>query len=226
MRTVVIDSSTLITLSMNCLLWTIDKLNDKTEFYITEEVGKESIYNPLNSEKWAFGAIRINKSAVKTMKVFRNSHKLRDGTEKLLELINNTFYAKGRAMKIIHRGEIESVVLAKYLSANVIATDEKTMRLLIEAPNQVKNLLESKLHTSIRINNDNFRRMTDYLSGIEVLRSVDLISYCFEKGYLDSFLAGECKGKKKLIWSLLWGLKYSGCAISRDEINEYIRELI
>ena len=47
MKEVVVDTSSLISLSSNCLLWVLDVLKEKIDFYVTKGVVDESINNAL-----------------------------------------------------------------------------------------------------------------------------------------------------------------------------------
>lgn len=225
MRTIVFDTGPIISLSMNNLLGIIKKLKEKFdgEFYITPSIKKEAIDRPLDSKKFKFEAIQVFKQLQEgVFKIYPNN--MDPLAEELLSLSNNTFKAQGNYIQIVHYAEMEVVAAALTLGATAVVIDERTTRLLIENPQLIKERLEKKLHTNVEINKENLTEIKKKLQGITVLRSVELVTIAYEKGYLNEYVLKEIKQpKKELLEAVLWGVKLSGCAVSEDEINNLLR---
>ena len=59
---VVCDSSSLISLCDNCLLWMLKEIAGKTELIITPAVKQEIVDNPLATRRFELRAIQLNKA--------------------------------------------------------------------------------------------------------------------------------------------------------------------
>lgn len=210
---------------MNDLLWTLKPLKEifKGEFYIPNSVKKEIVDTPIKSKKYKWEAIMIYRLIQEG--VLKVGEKI--DTNKLMFLGNNIFSSKenlkvkspGGKINILQKGEIEAIALAMKLNASAYVVDERTMRLVIEDVDVLKEILEKKLHTNIIIDSkalDDFKKQLD---SITIIRSSELIMIALERGLFKDFKAE----KKELIDALLWGLRLRGCAISTEEIIEAIK---
>ena len=225
MRTIVFDTGPIISLAMNNLLSVISKLKNSFngEFYITPAVKKEAIDRPLESKKFKFEAIQVFKELQNgSFKIYPNN--MDQIAEELLKIANNTFKAQGNYIQIVHYAEMEVVAAAITLGANAVVIDERTTRLLIENPILIKERLEKKLHVNVEINKENLNEIKKRLQGMIVLRSVELVTIAYEKGYLNDYVLKEVKQpRKELLTAVLWGVKLSGCSVSEDEIDNLLR---
>jgi predicted nucleic acid-binding protein len=226
MKVVVFDTGPIISLTMNNLLWLLKRFKDsgKVEFYITDKVKEELVDNPLNKTKrFKFEALQVLKQIeLGTLKVESNDE-VKKLTSKLLSAANSCFGAFGRDMKLIHEAEMSALALCIQKKADAFAVDEKTTRLFIENPKKLFHLLKHNFHTKISIDRGNlndFRKMT---KGIKIIRSVELATIAFEKKFLDKYLTNVMHPKKTLLESVLWGIKLSGCAVSKKEIEKIMR---
>jgi hypothetical protein len=70
------------------------------------------------------------------------------------------------------------------------------------------------------MNERRFRELSMYIPKVPVLRSTEIAALAYEAGVLPKML--NASGKKVLDASLS-ALKYSGCAITWEEIDEYLR---
>ena len=143
-----------------------------------------------------------------------DNNELKKRARKVLETANNTFFAKNQPVQIIEQGEAEVIALSHMLSEakkeNAVVIDERTARVLIERPENLKKLLQKKLHTTIKANTKNF----DMFRGIKVIRSTELAYVAYKKGLI------QVKDKKTLE-AVEYALKYGGCSISEKEVQAY-----
>lgn len=225
-KKIILDSSTLISMASNCLLWVLKDLKTKSnvEFYIPSGVKRESIDTALNSKKWQLEGMRLTGLVKEGVLSITNSSEFEDKTNKIMELANSIFIAKGFPIKKIISGvDSEIIALAKSLNSNTIATDEKTIRLLIEDPYSLQNILSSKLHMNISLREKPLRELKRFIGEINVLRSTEISLVALEKGVFDNLIEKTNQSKRFLLSAVLWALKLHGCAISEREINEYLK---
>ncbi len=224
MRSLVFDAGPIITLSMNNLLWLLEifKKRFDGEFYISESVKYEVIDRPIEGKKFKFEALQTLVYVKNhTLQIYKG--RIRDETNKLAKLINSLFSARGNDLQIVHLGEVESLAIVLKLDAETLVVDERTIRLLIEAPMALHELLQRKLHTKITINKpalEEFRRLT---SNVQIIRSVEIATRAYELGLLDKYLPYDLPdAKKELLTAVLWGMKLDGCSISQKEIDDIV----
>jgi len=82
--------------------------------------------------------------------------------------------------------------------------------MLIEAPKNLKDLMERKLNTEIKIDNKKLFN----LFGFKFIRSSELIYIAYKKSLI------ELKKNKENLEAMLYALKFTGTAISSKEIKE------
>ena len=227
MKAIVFDSSSIISLAMNDLLWTLKALKKiyKGDFYIPNSVKKEIIDVPIKSKKFKLEAIMISKlvdeGILKVGKTF--------DVNKLLFLANSVFISKenlqvkspGGKLNILQKGEIEAIALCAELNADAYVVDERTMRLFMEDSEGLKTILEGKLHTSVSVDNKMLSDFKKQINGVNIIRSSELMMVALEKGMFNEYI--NIKNKRELVDAILWGLRLRGCAISTEEINETIK---
>lgn len=222
MNDLIFDSSSIISIALNNLLDELAELkkSSKSQFVIVPSVRKEIIDHPLTSKKFKLEAITIN-SMFKD--VFTQLDKPEIGKKglELQNLANSIFIADGRPLKIVDLGEMESLAAA-ILTNSTHVVDERTTRLLIENPDNLKKILENKFHIPIQVNQGNLGKFTSQAKGVSVIRSSELMAIAYEKGMFEKYRSnGKIKDfNHELLDGILWGLKLSGCAISSDEIVE------
>ena len=223
MKSIVFDAGTLITLSMNGLL---DMLKDlkkifNGKFLITREIKSEIVDRPLAIKKYKLGALRLKALIDEGILEFPqdvgiNDKDITDLTYKLLKESNTLFYANGNYDKPIHiidLGEASILALSSLLSQkgieNIIAIDERTTRILCEKPENLKEILESKLHIKItqkgRISNLNYKT--------PFIRSTELIYVAYKKGLIKN-------SNPEVLDAMLYGAKFKGAAITSEEIKQ------
>ncbi len=230
MKSLVFDAGPIITLSLNNLLWILEPLKTKFngEFCISPEVRNELVDKPLKTRKYKFEALQVLKYICKGVLKEVDEKEVREKAQQIIEVANSTFRAKGHDVKIVHSGEVGAVALALHMNSNAIVVDERTTRYLIEKPDQLQELMASKLHTKVSVNKHNLDKLKQMFKDLKVIRSVELVTIAYEMGLLEFYVTEKEKCQvpdlnKTLLESVLWGAKLNGCAISEKEINSIIK---
>jgi hypothetical protein len=220
-RDILCDSGALISLTAACLdgLLYFFHENYHVRFIIPPSVEYESVRRPLESNlrKYLFSAIRI-KNAIEDGVVVKVDADIGTQTSRLMDAANNMFFARGKPLRLIQPGETEMVALAKMLGIEYILIDERTTRMLIEAPLKLKEHLEKEFDVNIMVHKDNLRFLASEISPLRALRSSEMVMLAYEKGYFRNFE----KLQRDAVEAALCKIKYSGCSISYDEINTYM----
>jgi predicted nucleic acid-binding protein len=223
-KTIIVDSSSLITISDNCLIKIIKNLSEmkKLNFTIPESVYEESVINPLKIKQYELNAIRI-KDAVEEgyIKVKKSTSEIKSLMQYINNISSEICLANGKPLKLIQKGETEALALAKSSGAKIVMVDERTTRMLVEEPFNMHDFLEKRHHKQITINPQAAREFTAMFSGLKIIRSVELIAFAYECGAMES----EVKKSKEALEASLWAAKYAGCAVSETEIKSYLNEV-
>lgn len=228
-RVLVFDTGPVISLTVNNLLSTLERLKEgyPGRFVIPESVKGELVDEPLRTKKFMFEAMQVQRLITAGVLEVVEDSGTKELTLELLRLANNSFAAKGKAIQIVQYGEMASIAAANLLDAEALVMDERITRELIEHPKHLADLMERRLHTAVTVNNENVSLLQRYISKAKIIRSVELVAVAFESGLLDRYIAaGEEKAipqvRQKLLESVLWGLKMNGCAVSSKEIEKLI----
>lgn len=223
MKALVFDTSTIISLSLNNLLYLLPELKHRFQgqFFITDSVKKEIIDKPINSKKFKLEALQIHQLILNnTIEIY--GQQIEKQTQHLLNLCNNLFKAQNHFIHLVDKAEVESLALANLLKATYVV-DERTMRMLIESPQELKDIFEKKLHTKITINNENLKELQKEIH-VNIIRSSELITAAYSLGLMknltDKDHLAQYNLKRELLDGLLWGLRLNGCSISSKEIDE------
>jgi hypothetical protein len=219
-KAIVFDAGSLISLSINGLLDELKKLKEifNGAFLITEEIKSEIIDKPLKIKAFKLEALKIRQLLDEN--ILERAEKygipdsiIKDKADEILDVANGIFVDSKNRINIMHLGEASCLALSKILSEkgieNVIAIDERTTRMLVEKPENLKDLLERKLHIKINVAKGNFQ----YFKNFRTIRSVELMYVAWKKN-LVNLRNGE------VLDALLYALKFKGCAVSDEEIDE------
>lgn len=218
MRAIVFDTSSIISIVMNDL---IDVLKDlktdfRGEFYITPSVKNELVDKPLRTKNYSLEAMMVQKLIDESyLKIL----KPKKSTNQIETIANHLFKVNGKDVQILQAGEIEALMLALELNAEAFVIDERTTRVLIEESDNLKDLLERKLHTKVIVNKDNLKVISKMAKNIKIIRSTELAFVAYEKGLLERYISSKYN-KKDQVDALLWGMRTRGCSISVDEIEK------
>jgi hypothetical protein len=219
-KAIIFDASSLISFSMNGLFEELRKLKKifNGKFLITKEVKGEVIDRPIKGKRFKLEALKMkelmSEKVLETPSSLKiNEEEVSKETQRILKAINSAFFGGDRYIHIIDLGEASCLALGKMLNKkgirNVLAVDERTTRVLVERPENLKELFEKKLHVRIEVKEENLRDFKD----LRVIRSPEL-AYVLWKKKLINLKNGE------LLDGLLYALKFKGAAISDSEINE------
>jgi len=220
MKTLILDSGTLITLAMNGLLNILEKLKkySKVRLAVTHEVKRETIDRPIDVPRFELEALRVKElldnKVIELPESFGISNeKISKITSELMEKANRSVMANGKWMNIVSNAEISCLALSKELTKqkieNIIAIDERTTRILSEKPESLERIMSEKFHARVSINKKN---LIDFAS-FKFIRSTELVYVAYKKNLLD------IKGKKALE-AALYATKYKGSSVSFEEINQ------
>ena len=223
-KAIIFDSGALISFSMNGVLDIIKNLKSifHGKFLITSQVKREVIDTPLNIRKFELEALKIRQLLNDHVLDMPSSLGIKDseineGCNRVMNTANSTFSGREKDIHIVDLGEASCIALSKILTEkgmeNVIAIDERTTRLLVEKPENLKNIFQDRMETRISIRNQNLKEFKDF----KIIRSPELAYVAYKKGLVG--LAGD----GMVLDALLYSLKFKGAAISGDEIAEIER---
>lgn len=219
MKALIFDSGTLINLSMNGLLYILEKLklNFKGKFFITDQVKYEVIDRPIGIQRYELGALSI-KNLLDTgilelpNKSNMSESLLKKETLEMMDIANHYIQANGQWIKLVSEAEISCLALSDQLTKqnieNLIAIDERTTRMLAEKPENLQQLMSNKLHQRVDVIAKNFK----IFSKFRFIRSSEIVYAAYKKSLV------SIKGPK-VLEALLYATKFKGAAISFDEIN-------
>ncbi|MCK5321206.1 hypothetical protein KAJ38_01385 [Candidatus Pacearchaeota archaeon] len=245
MKYLIFDAGPIISLTMNGMLYLIEKLKENFdgEFILTPQVKNEVVDRPMKIKKYKLEAIQvrdmIEKGVFKMSSDIVPNQKLDKEIKRVLKVTGGVLRTvqTGEKIKIIHEGEAACLAFSNLCGADntlaesnklagarctlanldkkagarcVIVIDERTTRMLTEAPQNLKEMMEKKLHTSLKAE----LPLLDELKNFKFIRSAELLFVAYKKGLI------PIKKSKDLLDALLYGVKFKGAAISSVEIEE------
>lgn len=216
MKYLIFDSGTIINFSMNGMLSILEELKKifRGRFLITEPIKYEIIEHPAKINKFKFGALQIKKlldnKVIELAENLVDRKKLQQKTKEILDISNHTFFSENKPIHIIDWGEASSIALTKILDGEkIIVVDERTTRVLCEKPENLRKLLQKKLHSKIEAKKQNFA----HFQNIKIIRSTELAYIAYKKGFINL-------KNGNVLEALLYAFKFKGCSISDKEIRE------
>ncbi len=217
-KSVICDSSSLIALTESCLLGVIEMLKERLPegFYISERVKGECIDNPIKLRSHELTAVRLKDALNRGVLKLANAGAESEMKE-ILWVANNIFYVNGRPLQVIHSGEADMIATATIMGTRNILIDERTTRMLIEAPEKLRDHLEREFMRGVQVNEDYLGKFEKMTHDLVIIRSSELAMVAYERGYFKRFGSLE----KKAVEAALYGLKFNGCGISFSEIDEF-----
>ena len=219
MKYLIFDAGPIISLTMNGMLPIIEKLKGvfDGEFILTPYVRNEVVDRPMKIKKFKLEAIQVNdmieRGIFKLSTEIIPNQKLDIEIKQILKTTNGVLRTTqtGEKIKIIHEGEASCLAFSNLCGAdNVIVIDERTTRMLTEAPQDLEKMMEKKLHTSL----DAELSLLSKLKKFKFIRSAELLFIAYKKNLI------SIKKSKDLLDALLYGVKFKGAAISSTEIEE------
>lgn len=220
---VICDAGSLISFTSTCLTNLLYFFHEKynIHFVIPPAVEEEAVSYPLRKgiKKYMYSALIIKDAVDDGIIEVIGAENIDKEREKLMYAANNIFYARGKPIRLIQPGETEMLVLARETGSENVLLDERTMRMLIEAPFSLKEHMEREFGVNLMINKKNLSGLSDYTNGVTVLRSSELVMLAYENGFFKNFQ----KMQKQAMEAALYRIKFSGCSIGFDEISKYLR---
>jgi len=191
-KAIIFDSGALISFSMNGITRIIRELKGifNGKFLITSEVKRECIDVPIKIKKFELEALKIKKLLDDGILELPSSVGISDSEiekadQRFLEIANSTFNGRGRDIHILDHGEASCLALSKILTEkgidNIIAVDERTTRLLVERPENLKKIFEERMNTKVTIKSEN----TKFFKGFRIIRSAELAYVAYKKNLVD-----------------------------------------
>ncbi len=218
MKYLILDAGPIISMAMNGLLPLFEKLKKECEceFVLTPAVKREVIDKPMKIKRFKLEAIKVknllDKGIFKMSSEFVSAPELLKERNRITKLTNGVLRSikTGEKIQIIHEGEADCLAFSNLCKCNnLIVIDERSTRMLFEAPNDLKKLIERKLHCGLDSNFDLILTLGNY----KFVRSAELIYIAYKKDLIDL-------GKgKDVLDALLYGLKFKGTTISSKEID-------
>lgn len=215
------DTGPLISLVMSGLIEILPRLKERFSgiFYITPAVKRELIERPLQIRRFEFEALRALKLIKEGVLQLYEEVPYQKVAE-LERLADSSFKIKNKNLDLVQAGEMEVVASALKTKAEAVVMDERTLRLFIEHPSEMKRLLEHRFRKKVTPNYKKIKKFYQQLKGIKIIRSIELVAVAYKLGFLKEYTPPLKKGKKILLEAVLWGTKYSGCAVTQREIEE------
>ncbi|MCX6802469.1 MAG: hypothetical protein NT067_05165 [Candidatus Diapherotrites archaeon] len=221
MKSIVFDSSTLISLSSSCLFNAVGELFKASglEAVISSGVEAESVLTPINIKRLELNAMRIRHGIESGwIRIAGLDESVNSEVTELAGKANSCFFTSLGNITLLHRGEAEALVLAEKTGAVVLAMDERTTRMIVEEPERLRKLLEKRHECRVQKNQAVSEEISKRFRGLKIVRSSEIAVLAFEKG----FLSKEIGEGEKALEAALYSLKYQGCAISSEEIEEFL----
>ncbi|MBW2999803.1 hypothetical protein KY339_03950, partial [Candidatus Woesearchaeota archaeon] len=189
-KAVTFDTGPIISLATNNLLWLLAPLKENFggQFIISGRVKHELIDRPIRTRKFKLEALQVMEQIRAGSINVIDEPALKQKTNKLLEIANRCYKAKGSWIKIVHYAEMESLALALMHDSPILVIDERTTRMLIESPERLREILERKLHVKIQENKQNITRFAELTKKLTIIRSTELAIMAYELGLLDRYL--------------------------------------
>ena len=220
MKHLIFDAGPLINFSMNGILHILKKLKKEFsgDFLITKEVKREINDYPQEIKTFQLGALQLkelfNEGIIKHADLSQEQvNTLREKRTYLMNLANSLYRAKGKNIHIIDKGEAATLALALVIKEpSALVIDERTARILIENPDNLRKILQKKLKTNVTGKTKDYKEF----SGFKVIRSTELAYLAHKKNLI------ELKDPRAYE-AMLYGLKYKGCSISEGEIEQMKR---
>ena len=219
MKYLIFDAGPIISLTLNGMLPIIEKLKEvfDGEFILTPQVKHEVVDHPMKIKKFKLEAIQVSdmieRGIFKMSTDIVSDNKLDKEIKRLIKITNGVLRTSqtGEKINIIHDGEAACLAFANLCGCdNVIVIDERTTRMLTEAPENLEKMMEKKLHTTL----DAQLSLLDELKNFKFIRSPELLFIAYKKNLI------PIKKSKDLLDALLYGVKFKGAAISSREIEE------
>lgn len=214
------DASSLISITDSCFVHAlyILKKSFRGQFIIPPSVRYECVEHPRQNRMHAIYALRLAR-AIRDGVVSVVPTRDRHTTQQLLELANNSFFVEGKPLILLHEGETECLALAIETGVRDLLVDERTTRALIESPDDFSAHLRQEFGGRLKVRSENLETFLSLCHSLRFYRSSEMLLLAYEKGYFDDYETM----KDEALEAALYRLKYSGCALTLDEIEQSVQ---
>lgn len=218
-KVIIFDAGALISFGMNGIVDIIRDLKGifKGKFIVTQKVKEEIIDRPIKIKRFELEALRLKQLLDEGILQMPEALGIKQSeidkkAQDYLNIVNSTFVTPKKSVHLIELGEASCLALSNILTEkgikNVVAIDERTTRSFIETPEDLKRFLQKKLHSKITPNTKNYK----FFQKIKMIRSAELIYVAYKKGLV--------KRDFMMLDALLYAVKFKGCSISGEEIQQ------
>lgn len=219
------DSSSLISLTdadLDGVLLFLKK-HFYIKFLIPPSVEYEMVERPIKSDlrEYLFSAIKIKKNISDGI-ITKIDADIQAETNNILRIANNTFFVKGKPLRIVHTGEAEMIAMAQKLATKNLLVDERTTRMLIESPIRLKSHLEDEFKVNVMVQKSNLVAFSEIVKDMNIIRSSELVVLSYENKFFDVYNSM----RQDALRAALYKLKYSGCSVSFEEINSFMKTVM
>lgn len=223
---IVLDSGPVIAMTANNLLWAFRDLKrlHGSDILMPLSVKRELVDRGLETQRFKFEAIQVGSYVRDGTFHVVDDERVKKKTDLLLRVANRILTVGKRNVRIVQRGEMEAVATAIVFDADAIVVDERTTRTMIESPEELRGLMEHRLHKRLKVDRQALKRFQEEVKGVFIMRSIELVMVAYEHGLLDRYIIDIPNARTRLLESLLWGMKTEGCSVTVQEINELVRQ--
>ena len=218
-KILILDAGPIINLSMNGLLEIFEKIYQKgITITITNYVYQEVVDRPSHIPRFELGALKIKGLIEKGIIKFATDlglaqQEIESETQRWLRMANSSIKSDNHFIEIVSPAEMSCIALSHILNKkgidNIIGIDERTTRVLFEKPQNLKDLMSSKLHRNISLNTAQLGDTRQF----RFIRSSELVYVALKKGLIKI-------NDKHALEALLYATKFKGCSISWEEIEQ------
>jgi hypothetical protein len=213
----------IISFSETCFLSLFKDIKEVIgEFIITKNVHFECVGKVKHVMRFKLSSVKIEEEINShVFDVYKSDKQLDEATNKIMYLTNNMFFVRGKPLKIIQIGEAESLALLGLTDASYLAVDERTTRMLVEQPHSLIEIFKRKYKTNkVNFDEQKYIKFVELIGNVNAIRSVDLLFFAFKKKLLSDVF-----NDKESLKGALYAMKFKGCSVSFEEINELIDSL-
>jgi len=216
MKTIVCDSSSLISLAESCSLGALGFLKHKfdVDFVIPPSVENEIVERPSKYGRFSFSAARLKHLLNEKVLRVASTKTLFPDSQKILSKANSLFRSS-KPLSLLQSGEAECLALVKPLQAQALLIDEKTTRLLLEDPKKLYYVMQAE-HKQV-VGDEKALAEFKKSYAVTAIRSTELLAFAAQNG----FFSGYGRDANEVFHAAIYALRYAGCSISQNEIDDY-----
>ena len=189
-------------------------------FVIPQSVFDETVSRPETIRRFELNAVRLKQAVAEGwIELVKPDQTTTEYMSKLADLCNKSFFSSERSLELLQKGELEAMAVFKQLSADGLAIDERTCRMILEDPFRLQSLIGKRNDQRITVDEKRLSELTTFLGKPLVVRSCDLLALAYKQKLFPDDLVQSKQGLEAALWSV----KFTGCAVSGSEIEDYLK---